>query len=281
MRARCARGWSPPGLSRGGKIVQRQAELGQRVKAGQVLAQLDPKATTSWRLTPPARRWRSHHAARPGGGRPQAPPQRSKTRTSSAVPSWNAATPQRPRRPRWTRPRRPAVVAGQPGRLHRGWWPDVSGVVTGIDAEPARWWRLAPRWCASRRTAPRRGVCRAGRQGGADHDGLRGRRAWLGRAAARWRAGAQVAASADAATRTFQVKVAIDAADAPRWAPPHHARGTEPRRHCRHQAAHHALRPGGAVHRRIGCMTRHQHRQVPGGPDSPRPMATMPWWPGD
>ena len=26
-----------------GKIVQRQAELGQRVKAGQVLAQLDPK----------------------------------------------------------------------------------------------------------------------------------------------------------------------------------------------------------------------------------------------
>lgn len=31
------------GFRVGGKIVQRQAELGQRVKAGDVLAQLDPK----------------------------------------------------------------------------------------------------------------------------------------------------------------------------------------------------------------------------------------------
>jgi multidrug efflux system membrane fusion protein len=31
------------GFRVGGKIVQRQAELGQRVKAGHVLAQLDPK----------------------------------------------------------------------------------------------------------------------------------------------------------------------------------------------------------------------------------------------
>ena len=34
-------GGVPPGFRVGGKIVQRQAELGQRVKAGDVLAQLD------------------------------------------------------------------------------------------------------------------------------------------------------------------------------------------------------------------------------------------------
>jgi hypothetical protein len=152
----------------------------------------------------------AHHAARPGGGRLEALSGKLKDqnfisgaelerrdgalKAAQAARSGAGAT----------------VQPGQPGGLHATGG-RRSGVVTGIEAEPARSWRPARRWCAWRRTARATWClpCRKTRWpptcAGPGGGGARlGQRACAGRGTVR-----EVAASADPVTRTFTVKVAL------------------------------------------------------------------------
>ena len=93
MQARCAPGWNPAwAFAWVSKIVQRQAELGQRVKAGDVLAQLDPK---DYQLAAEAARAQLAAATtqRDLAAADYKRYAALKTRISSAAPSWSGATP--------------------------------------------------------------------------------------------------------------------------------------------------------------------------------------------
>ncbi|MDH4418463.1 MAG: efflux RND transporter periplasmic adaptor subunit [Acidovorax sp.] len=198
-----------------GKIVKRQAELGQHVKAGQVLAQLDPKdyqlatdaaraqlasATTQRDLA--AADLKRYQALKDQNFISGAELERREATLKAAQATLDQAR---------------AQLSSQGNQAaYTTLVADVSGVVTGIDAEPGQ---------VVAAGAP---VVRIAQDGSRDvvfavpedkvaqialgsEVAVRG---WSGGATL---AGAvrEVAASADAATRTYQVKVAIDSAEAP------------------------------------------------------------------
>jgi multidrug efflux system membrane fusion protein len=105
-----------------GKIVRRQAELGQRVKAGQVLAQLDAQ---DYKLAADAARAQVA-AAQTNRDLAAADYKRFaalKDQNFISAPSWSAAKPRsRPRRPSWSR-RRPSWRPRATRRAMRIWWP--------------------------------------------------------------------------------------------------------------------------------------------------------------
>jgi multidrug efflux system membrane fusion protein len=263
-----------------GKIVQRQAELGQRVQAGQVLAQLDPQ---DYQLAPGSARagGRGANAARSGGGRLPALRQALKDqnfisgaeleRRESALKAAQATLAAGPG----------AGPQGQPGAVHAAGGRRFAGVVTGIDAEPGQVVaagtpvvRLAhdgardvvfavPEDKVTRLAPGQAGPVRTWSTGGR-----------LPLAPVR-----EVAASADPATRTFPSRWPSTRPLRRRWAPrcmwcpgaeaKGHRPSSCPPRRCARRA-----RP-----RRCGCTTRPPARCARRWCRWPRPMATMPWWP--
>lgn len=193
-----------------GKILQRQAELGQRVRAGQLLAQLDPRdfelaATAARALVSAAQTQRDLAAAdarRYGALKAQnfisgAELERREASLKAAQASLQQAQAQ-------------AASQGNQAAYTR-LVADADGVVTGIDAEPGQV------------VAAGASVVRLARDGARDvvfsvPEDKVGRLA-VGQALAvhSWSGGAplvatvrEVAASADPATRTFAVKAAIE-----------------------------------------------------------------------
>jgi multidrug efflux system membrane fusion protein len=203
------------GFRVGGKIVKRQAELGQRVKAGQVLAQLDPQdfqlaaqagqaqvaaARTNRDLA--AADFKRYQTLRDQNFISGAELERRETTLKAAQAQLDQAQAQlstQGNQARYT-----TLVA------------DVSGVVTGIDAEPgqvvaagAPVVRIAqdgPRDVAFAVPEDRVAAIRPGSDVAVRS--LAGGPTLAGKVR-------EVAASADPATRTYAVKVALDAAAQP------------------------------------------------------------------
>lgn len=198
-----------------GKIVQRQAELGQRVRAGQVLAQLDPKdyllaadaaraqlaaATTQRDLA--AADYKRYQALKDQNFISGAELERREATLKAAQATLDQAR---------------AQLSSQGNQAaYTTLVADVPGVVTGIEAEPGQ--------VVSAGTP----VVRIAQDGARDvvfvvpedkvaqiaqgsEVAVRG---WSGGAALSGRV-REVAASADPATRTYQVKVAIEGAQVP------------------------------------------------------------------
>eukprot|EP01030_Chromulinospumella_sphaerica_P004625 gene4625-4528_t len=198
-----------------GKIVQRQAELGQRVKAGQVLAQLDPKdyqlaadaaraqvasATTQRDLA--AADLKRYQALKDQNFISGAELERREATLKAAQATLDQAR---------------AQLSSQGNQAaYTTLVADVSGVVTGIDAEPGQVVSAGAPVVRIAQDGPRDVVFAVPEDKVAQittgsEVAVRG---WSGGSTLTGRV-REVAASADAATRTFQVKVAIDAADAP------------------------------------------------------------------
>ena len=198
-----------------GKIVQRQAELGQRVKAGQVLAQLDPR---DYQLAADAARAQLASAttqrdlAAADFKRFQA--LKDQNFISGAELERRAAT---LKAAQATLDQARAQLSSQGNQTaYTTLVADVSGVVTGIDAEPGQV------------VAAGTPVVRIAQDGARDvvfavpEDKVAQITQGSDVAVRGWSGGAplagrvrEVAASADPSTRTFQVKVAIDGAQAP------------------------------------------------------------------
>ncbi len=198
-----------------GKIVQRQAELGQRVKAGDVLAQLDPKdyqlaadaaraqlaaATTQRDLA--AADYKRYAALKDQNFISGAELERRDTTLKAAQATLDQA------RAQWASQGNQTAYT----RLVA----DVSGVITGIDAEPGQV------------VAAGTPVVRIAQDGARDvvfavpEDKVALMAAGQEVSVRGWAGGntisgkvREVAASADASTRTFQVKVAIDRDESP------------------------------------------------------------------
>jgi RND family efflux transporter MFP subunit len=198
-----------------GKLVRRQAELGQRVKAGQVLAQLDPQdlrlaadaaraqvaaAQTNRELA--AADFKRYAALKDQNFISGAELERRETTLKSAQAQFDQAQ---------------AQLSAQ--RNQAGYATlvaDVAGVVTGIEAEPGqvvsagspvvRIAQDGPRDVVFSVPEDKVAMVRAGSDVSV--------RVWSGN---RNLAGKvrEVSASADPVTRTFQVKVAVDGPDAP------------------------------------------------------------------
>jgi RND family efflux transporter MFP subunit len=198
-----------------GKLVRRQAELGQRVKAGQVLAQLDPQdlrlaadaaraqvaaAQTNRELA--AAEFRRYAALKDQNFISGAELERRETTLKSAQAQFDQAQ---------------AQLSAQ--RNQAGYATlvaDVAGVVTGIEAEPGqvvsagspvvRIAQDGPRDVVFSVPEDKVAMVRAGSDVSV--------RVWSGN---RNLAGKvrEVSASADPVTRTFQVKVAVEGPDAP------------------------------------------------------------------
>ncbi|NMM76749.1 efflux transporter periplasmic adaptor subunit [Rhodococcus sp. SRB_17] len=209
-----ARVESSLGFRVAGKIVQRQAELGQRVRAGQVLAQLDPQ---DYQLAAQAAQ------AQVSAAQTQRDLAAADFQRYAALKDQNFISGAELQRREATLKAAQATLAqaraqsssqgNQAGytRLVA----DVSGVVTGIDAEPGQV------------VAAGTPVVRIAQDGARDvvfavpEDKVAqiqpgqavGVRAWSGGKATAGRV-REVAASADPVTRTYAVKVAIDAAAA-------------------------------------------------------------------
>lgn len=198
-----------------GKIVKRQAELGQHVKAGQVLAQLDPKdyqlatdaaraqlasATTQRDLA--AADLKRYQALKDQNFISGAELERREATLKAAQATLDQAR---------------AQLSSQGNQAaYTTLVADVSGVVTGIDAEPGQVVAAGTPVVRIAQDGPRDVVFAVPEDKVAQialgsEVAVRG---WSGGATL---AGAvrEVAASADAATRTYQVKVAIDSAEAP------------------------------------------------------------------
>ena len=198
-----------------GKIVQRQAELGQRVQAGQVLAQLDPR---DYQLAAEASRAQVH-AARTQRDLAAADFKRYAAlkdqnfisgaeleRREASVQSAQASLDQAQ-----------AQLASQGNQAaYTRLVVDVSGVVTGIDAEPGQVVAAGTPVVRIAQDGPRDvvfvvpedkvGQLRPGQDVAV--------RSWSGGPSLAGRV-REVAASADPVTRTFQVKVAVDGSEAP------------------------------------------------------------------
>ena len=198
-----------------GKILQRQAELGQRVRAGQLLAQLDPRdfelaATAARALVSAAQTQRDLAAAdarRYGALKAQnfisgAELERREASLKAAQASLQQAQAQ-------------AASQGNQAAYTR-LVADADGVVTGIDAEPGQV------------VAAGASVVRLARDGARDvvfsvpEDKVGRLAVGQGLTVRSWSGGAplvatvrEVAASADPATRTFAVKAAIEGDAAP------------------------------------------------------------------
>ena len=198
-----------------GKIVQRQAELGQRVRAGQVLAQLDPRdyqlaadaaraqmASAATQRDLAAADFKRYKALKDQNFISGAELERRDATLKGAQASYDQAR---------------AQLSSQGNQAnYTTLVADVSGVVTGIDAEPGQ--------VVSAGTP----VVRIAQDGPRDvvfvvpEDKVAQIRQGSEVAVRGWSGGAQldgrvreVAASADPATRTYQVKVAIEGTDAP------------------------------------------------------------------
>ncbi|ART51426.1 efflux transporter periplasmic adaptor subunit [Acidovorax carolinensis] len=198
-----------------GKIVQRQAELGQRVKAGQVLAQLDPRdyqlatdaaraqlasATTQRDLA--AADYKRYQTLKDQNFISGAELERRESTLKAAQAALDQAR---------------AQLSSQGNQAaYTTLVADVSGVVTGIEAEPGQV------------VAAGTPVVRIAQDGARDvvfavpEDKVAQIRPGQEVVARVWSGGAQlagqvreVAASADAATRTYQVKVALEGAEVP------------------------------------------------------------------
>jgi RND family efflux transporter MFP subunit len=198
-----------------GKIVQRQAELGQRVKAGQVLAQLDPRdyqlaaeasraqvasATTQRDLA--AADLKRYQALKDQNFISGAELERREASLKAAQATLDQAR---------------AQLASQGNQAgYTTLVADVSGVVTGIDAEPGQVVAAGTPVVRIAQDGPRDVVFnvpedKVGQIAAGSEVAVRG---WAGNASMAGHV-REVAASADAATRTFQVKVSIDGGDAP------------------------------------------------------------------
>ena len=198
-----------------GKIVQRQAELGQRVKAGQVLAQLDPR---DYQLAADAARAQLASAttqrdlAAADFKRFQA--LKDQNFISGAELERRAAT---LKAAQATLDQARAQLSSQGNQTaYTTLVADVAGVVTGIEAEPGQ---------VVAAGAP---VVRIAQDGARDvvfavpEDKVGLIQPGQDVTARGWSGGAplagrvrEVAASADAATRTYQVKVALEGAEVP------------------------------------------------------------------
>lgn len=198
-----------------GKIVQRQAELGQRVKAGQVLAQLDPR---DYQLAADAARAQLASAttqrdlAAADFKRFQA--LKDQNFISGAELERRAAT---LKAAQATLDQARAQLSSQGNQTaYTTLVADVAGVVTGIEAEPGQ---------VVAAGAP---VVRIAQDGARDvvfavpEDKVGLIKPGQDVTARGWSGGAplagrvrEVAASADAATRTYQVKVALGGAEVP------------------------------------------------------------------
>lgn len=198
-----------------GKIVQRQAELGQRVRAGQVLAQLDPRdyqlaaeaaraqvasATTQRDLA--AADLKRYQALKDQNFISGAELERREASVKAAQATLDQAR---------------AQLASQGNQAgYTTLVADVSGVVTGVDAEPGQVVAAGTPVVRIAQDGPRDVVFnvpedKVGQIAAGSEVAVRG---WAGSASMAGHV-REVAASADAATRTFQVKVSIDGADAP------------------------------------------------------------------
>lgn len=198
-----------------GKIVQRQAELGQRVRAGQVLAQLDPRdyqlaaeaaraqvasATTQRDLA--AADLKRYQALKDQNFISGAELERREASLKAAQATLDQAR---------------AQLASQGNQAgYTTLVADVSGVVTGVDAEPGQVVAAGTPVVRIAQDGPRDVVFnvpedKVGQIAAGSEVAVRG---WAGSASMTGHV-REVAASADAATRTFQVKVSIDGADAP------------------------------------------------------------------
>lgn len=198
-----------------GKIVQRQAELGQRVKAGQVLAQLDPRdyqlatdaaraqlasATTQRDLA--AADFKRYQTLKDQNFISGAELERREASLKAAQATLDQAR---------------AQLSSQGNQAaYTTLVSDVAGVVTGIDAEPGQVVSAGTPVVRIAQDGPRDVVFAVPEDKVAlittgSEVAVRG---WAGGQALTGRV-REVAASADAATRTFQVKVAIDGVQAP------------------------------------------------------------------
>ena len=198
-----------------GKIVQRQAELGQRVKAGQVLAQLDPKdyqlaadaaraqvasATTQRDLA--AADLKRYQALKDQNFISGAELERREATLKAAQATLDQAR---------------AQLSSQGNQAaYTTLVADVSGVITGSDAEPGQVVAAGTPVVRIAQDGPRDVVFavpedKVGLMVPNSEVSLHG---WAasGELAGRVR---EVAASADPATRTYQVKVAIEGAQMP------------------------------------------------------------------
>ena len=198
-----------------GKIVQRQAELGQRVRSGQVLAQLDPQ---DYQLAAQAAQ------AQVSAAQTQRDLAAADLQRYAALKNQNFISGAELQRREATLQAAQAALAqaraqssaqGNQAQYTR-LLADVAGVVTAIEAEPGQV------------VAAGTPVVRIAQDGARDvvfavpEDKVAqiqvgqavGVRAWAGGAPLQGRV-REVAASADPVTRTFAVKVGIDAATAP------------------------------------------------------------------
>lgn len=198
-----------------GKIVQRQAELGQRVKAGQVLAQLDPRdyqlaadaaraqvasATTQRDLA--AADLKRYQALKDQNFISGAELERREASLKAAQATLDQAR---------------AQLSSQGNQAaYTTLVADVSGVVTGIDAEPGQVVAAGTPVVRIAQDGPRDVVFAV------PEDKVAQIAVGSDVAVRGWSGGApitgtvrEVAASADAATRTFQVKVAIEGSQLP------------------------------------------------------------------
>jgi RND family efflux transporter MFP subunit len=198
-----------------GKILQRQAELGQRVHAGQLLAQLDPRdfelAAAAARAQVSAARTqrdlaaadaKRYEALKAQNFISGAELERRQASLQAAQASLDQAQAQ-------------AAAQGNQSAYTR-LVADADGVVTGVDAEPGQV------------VAAGASVVRLARDGARDvvfavpEDKLARMAVGQQLAVQTWAGGAplvatvrELAASADPATRTFAVKAAIEGAEAP------------------------------------------------------------------
>lgn len=198
-----------------GKIVQRQAGLGQHVRAGQVLAQLDPKdyqlaadaaraqlaaATTQRDLA--AADYKRFQVLKDQNFISGAELERRDATLKAAQATLDQAR---------------AQLAAQGNQAaYTTLVADVSGVVTGVDAEPGQVVSAGASVVRIAQDGPRDVVFavpedKVAQIAQGSEVAVRG---WSGGAPLAGRV-REVAASADPATRTFQVKVAIDGAEAP------------------------------------------------------------------
>ena len=198
-----------------GKIVQRQAQLGQHVKAGQVLAQLDPRdyqlaadaaraqlqsATTQRDLA--AADFKRYQALKDQNFISGAELERRDASLKAAQATLDQAR---------------AQLSSQGNQAaYTTLVADVSGVITGIDAEPGQVVAAGTPVVRIAQDGPRDEVFavpedKVGLMVPNSEVSLHG---WAasGELAGRVR---EVAASADPATRTYQVKVAIEGAQMP------------------------------------------------------------------
>ena len=198
-----------------GKIVQRQAELGQRVRAGQVLAQLDPRdyqlaadaaraqmASAATQRDLAAADFKRYQTLKDQNFISGAELERRDATLKGAQASYDQAR---------------AQLSSQGNQAnYTTLVADVSGVVTGIDAEPGQVVSAGTPVVRIAQDGPRDVVFAVPEDKVAQitpgsEVAVRG---WAGGAQLAGRV-REVAASADPATRTYQVKVAIEGAQAP------------------------------------------------------------------